>query len=54
MTLLFVPLIEGGSEAKVGLYLFKVFLGFIAAALILPLTTVDLWLGRADDVSQND
>jgi hypothetical protein len=53
-TLLVVPLIGGGLEAQIGLYLFKALLGFVAAALILPLATIDLWLGRAASVPQND
>ena len=53
-TLLMVPLIGGGLEAQIGLYLFKAMLGFVAAALVLPLVVIDLWLGRAVSVSQND
>ena len=53
-TLLVVPLIGGGLEAQIGLYLFKALLGFVAAALVLPLATIDLWLGRAARVPQND
>ncbi|MEE2714942.1 MAG: hypothetical protein VYD34_02925, partial [Verrucomicrobiota bacterium] len=51
ITLMVVPLIGGELEAKIGMYLFKVVLGFIAASLVLPLTTVDLWLGHASRVS---
>ena len=54
LTLLFVPLIQGGLEAQIGLYLFKALLGFVAAALVLPLAIIDLWLGRATCVPQND
>ena len=54
LTLLFVPLIQGGLEAQIGLYLFKALLGFVAAALVLPLAIIDLWLGRANSVPQND
>jgi hypothetical protein len=53
-TLLLVPLIGGGLEAQIGLYLFKGLLGFVAAALVLPLAIIDLWLGRASSVPQND
>ena len=53
-TLLSVPLMGGGLEAQIGLYLFKALLGFIAAALVLPLAIIDLWLGRASSVPQND
>ena len=53
-TLLLVPLMGGGLEARIGLYLFKALLGFVAAALVLPLAIIDLWLGRAAGVPQND
>ncbi len=53
-TLLMVPLIGGGLEAQIGLYLIKAMLGFVAAALVLPLVVIDLWLGRAVSVLQND
>jgi len=53
-TILIVPLIGGGLEAQIGLYLFKALLGFVAAALVLPLAIIDLWLGRAASVPQND
>ena len=53
-TLLLVPLMGGGLEAQIGLYLFKALLGFVAAALVLPLAIIDLWLGRASSVPQND
>jgi hypothetical protein len=53
-TLLLVPLIGGGLESQIGLYLFKALLGFVAAALVLPLAIIDLWLGRANSVPQND
>ena len=46
-----VPLIGGELEAKIGMYLFKAALGFIAASLVLTLATVDLWLGHASRVS---
>ena len=49
--LMVVPLIGGELEAKIGMYLFKAVLGFIAASLVLPLATVDLWLGHASRVS---
>ena len=52
--LMVVPLIEGEVQAVVGMYMFKVFLGFAAAALILPLVVMDLWLGRAQVTPQND
>ena len=52
--LMVVPLIEGEVQAVVGMYVFKVFLGFAAAALILPLVVMDLWLGRAQVTPQND
>ena len=51
LTLMIVPLIEGGLEAQIGLYLFKAALGFVAASLVLPLATLDLWLGQANLVS---
>jgi len=51
LTLMVVPLIEGGLEGQIGLYLFKVALGFVAASLILPLVIVDLWLGKANQVA---
>jgi hypothetical protein len=38
----------------VGMELFKAFLGFTAAALVLPLAVMDLWLGRAQATPQND
>ncbi len=47
LCLLIVPLIEGGVQADIGMYVFKAFLGFAAAAMVLPLVTVDLWLGSA-------
>ena len=50
-TLMIVPLIGGGLEAKIGMYLFKAALGFFAASLVLPLVTVDLWLGHASRIS---
>ena len=53
-TILIVPLIGDGLEAQIGLYLFKALLGFVAAALVLPLAIIDLWLGRAVSVPQND
>mgnify|MGYP001185532206 CR=1 FL=1 len=54
LCLMVVPLIEGEVQAVVGMYVFKVFLGFAAAALILPLVVMDLWLGRAQVTPQND
>ena len=54
LCLLVVPLIEGGVQAVLGMYVFKAFLGFTAAALILPLVVMDLWLGRAQATPQND
>ena len=51
LTLMIVPLIGGGLEAKIGMYLFKVALGLIAASLVCPLVTIDLWLGHANQVS---
>mgnify|MGYP001181229408 CR=1 FL=1 len=54
LCLLVVPLIEGEMQAVLGMYVFKVFLGFAAAALILPLVVMDLWLGRAQVSPQND
>ena len=51
LTLMIVPLIGGGLEAKIGMYLFKAALGFTAASLVLPLVTVDLWLGDASRIS---
>ena len=47
LCLLIVSLIEGEVQAVLGMYVFKAFLGFTAAALILPLVVMDLWLGRA-------
>ena len=54
LCLLVVPLIEGEVQAVVGMYVFKAFLGFAAAALVLPLAVMDLWLGRAEATPQND
>ena len=54
LCLLVVPLIEGEVQAVVGMYVFKAFLGFAAAALVLPLAVMDLWLGRAEAIPQND
>ena len=54
LCLLVVPLIEGEVQAVLGMYVFKAFLGFTAAALILPLVVMDLWLGRAQATPQND
>lgn len=54
LCLLIVPLIEGEVQAVVGMYVFKAFLGFTAAALVLPMAVMDLWLGRAQATPQND
>ncbi|HCE05715.1 MAG TPA: hypothetical protein DEQ62_05225 [Verrucomicrobiales bacterium] len=54
LCLLVVPLIEGEVQAVLGMYVFKAFLGFTAAALIFPLVVIDLWLGRAQTTLQND
>ena len=53
LTLLFVPLIQGELQATIGMYTFKLFIWFTAAALVLPFCILDLWLGRASNGSQN-
>ena len=53
LTFLFVPLIQGGLQATIGMYLFKLFIWFTAAALVIPLGVMDLWLGKAADTPQN-
>ena len=53
LTFLFVPLIQGGLQATIGMYLFKLFVWFTAAALVIPLGVMDLWLGKAADTPQN-
>jgi hypothetical protein len=35
------------------MYMFKLFIGFAAAALVIPLGVMDLWLGSASDTPQN-
>jgi len=53
LTLLFVPLIQGELQATIGMYIFKLFIWFTAAALILPLAVLDLWIGKASYTPQN-
>jgi hypothetical protein len=53
LTLLLVPLIEGGAQATIGMYIFKLFIWFTAAVLVFPLGVLDLWLGKAADTPQN-
>jgi len=53
LTFLFVPLIQGELQATIGMYLFKLFIWFTAAALVIPLGVMDLWLGKAADTPQN-
>lgn len=53
LTLLFAPLIQGELQATIGMYIFKLFIWFTAAALVIPLGVMDLWLGRASDTPQN-
>jgi hypothetical protein len=53
LTLLFVPLLQGELQATIGMYLFKLFIWFTAAALVIPLGVMDLWLGKAADTPQN-
>jgi len=54
LTLLIVPLIDGGTQATIGMYVFKFFLWFTAAAMVVPLGVMDLWLGKASDTPQNN
>ena len=54
LTLLIVPLIDGGMQATIGMYVFKFFLWFTAAAMVVPLGVMDLWLGKASDTPQNN
>ena len=53
LTLLFAPLIQGELQATIGMYIFKLFIWFTAAALVIPLGVMDLWLGKASDTPQN-
>ena len=53
LTLLFVPLLQGELQAMIGMYLFKLFIWFTAAGLVIPLGVMDLWLGKAADTPQN-
>lgn len=52
-TLLLVSLLAEGTQATIGMYLVKIWLGFIAASLVLPLGWIDLWLGEATPKPQN-
>ena len=52
-TLLLMSLLAGGTQATIGMYLVKIWLGFIAASLVLPLGWIDLWLGEATPKPQN-
>ena len=54
LTLLFAPLIQGELQATIGMYVFKLFIWFTAAALVIPLGVMDLWLGKASDTPQNN
>ena len=53
LTLLFTPLIQGELQATIGMYIFKLFIWFTAAALVIPLGVMDLWLGKASHALQN-
>ena len=53
-TVLVVSLLEGGMQSTIGMYIFKAWLGFVAAALMLPLGVMDLWLGQAAAKPQNN
>jgi hypothetical protein len=53
LTLLFVPLLSGELQAMIGMYIFKLFIWFTAAALVIPLGVLDLWLGKASHTPQN-
>ena len=53
LTLLFAPLFQGELQATIGMYLFKLFIWFTAAALVIPLGVMDFWLGKAADTPQN-
>ena len=53
LTLLFVLLFQGELQAMIGMYIFKLFIWFTAAALVLPLGVLDLWLGKASYTPQN-
>ena len=53
LTLLFVPLIQGELQSTIGMYIFKLFIWFTAAALVLPLGVLDLWIGKASYTPQN-
>ena len=53
LTLLFIPLLQGEVQAMIWMYIFKLFIWFTAAALVLPLGLLDLWLGKASYTPQN-
>jgi hypothetical protein len=46
--------LDGGVQATLSMYLFKLGLWYTAAALVFPLAMLDLWLGNAADTPQNN
>jgi len=54
LALLVVPMFQGGLKETIGMYVFKIFIWFAAAALVFPLGVLDLWLGKASDTPQNN
>ena len=54
LALLVGGILDGGIQATLSMYLFKLGLWYTAAALVFPLAVLDLWLGNAADTPQNN
>jgi hypothetical protein len=54
LALLVGGILDGGVQATLSMYLFKLGLWYTAAALVFPLAMLDLWLGNAADTPQNN